>query len=407
MDFEIRQLADEDYRRLLLDVTWPAFGEEPDDEEVDKEELIQEPGRTFAAVDGGRYVGSLIGVSYELYVPGGLVPASGVTSASVLPTHRRRGILSALMRRHIEEVRERGESVSLLYASEGNIYGRFGFGLATWESRLSIERSRTDFMVPVAGGRPIDLVGGEEALRRMPAVFDEAMRQRHGAVTRPGRWWEYRFSDPEHDRGGASPFFYAMTSSDGADDGYVVYRIRSDWPQGIPTSALNVYELVTSSDEATASLWRYCFDVDLIGEITAWRRPPDEPLRHMVTEPRRLRMTESDGMWVRLVDVPTALAARSYAAEGSVVFEVHDALCEWNEGRFVLEAGPGGATCEATSEDPDLALSAAELGAMYLSGNTFAELARARRVQELTAGALSRADRMFATDLAPWNPTMF
>src|SRR5947207_8050128 len=344
MDFEIRQVPDDEYERFLRAVAWPAFGSDPHPEELKTELLVQEPGRAFGAVDGDAYVGSVVGVSFRLTVPGGALPASGLTTAAVLPTHRRRGILTALMRRHLEEVRERGEALSLLYASEATIYGRFGYGIATWECSITLDRGRSAFALPIPQEGAIVLVDRDEAMRRMPGVFDRAILQRPGAVNRPGKWWDYEFADHEHDRSGASSLFYAVYSSAGEDEGYVAYRIKGDWPHGAPSGELSVSELVATTPIAYASLWRYCFDVDLVGEIKARRRPPDDPLLHLVAEPRRLRLTTGDGLWVRVVDVTAALEGRRYAAAGSVVLEVRDEAYEWNDGRFALESGPDGAS---------------------------------------------------------------
>jgi predicted acetyltransferase len=407
VDFEIRRIPDDEHERLLRAVPWPAFGEDPKQEDIDAELLIHEPGRTFAALDGKAYVGSVAGVSFRLAVPGGSLRASGLTSAAVLPTHRRRGILTALMRRHLEEVREREEPLSLLYASEGSIYGRFGYGIATWECSLTMEPGRSGFVVPLSEEGTIGLVDREEAVRRMPPVFDRAVIDRAGSVDRPGNWWEYRFADNYHVRGDESSLIFAMYGSGGVDEGYVAYRIKTDWPDGVPGSTLSVFELIAETPRAYAALWRYCFDVDLLAEIKAWRRPPDEPLLHLVAEPRRLRLVTTDGLWVRLVDVAAALAGRRYATEGSIVLEVRDEACEWNDGRFILQGGPDGANVAATTASPELALSVADLGALYLGGNTFAALARAGRMLELAPNAITRADAMFRSDLAPWNPTIF
>src|SRR5207247_5969840 len=136
-----------------------------------------------------------------------------------------------------------------------------------------------------------------------------------------------------------------------------------------------IEELVAATDDAYGALWKYCFELDLMERIMASNRPPDEPLLYMLVEPRKLGFRLSDGMWVRLVDVPAALAARMYSSAGRVVMEVRDAVCPWNDGRYVLDGGPGVATCEPTSAEPDLVLSASDLGAVYLGGTSLRTLA--------------------------------
>jgi len=190
-------------------------------------------------------------------------------------------------------------------------------------------------------------------------------------------------------------------------DGYLVYRTKQDWSQGYANGTADVVEMVTANTDAYGALWRYCFDLDLMTRTTAWLRPVDEPLIHMLAEPRRLRFRIEDGLWLRLVDVPAALAGRRYATEGNVILEVRDSFCPWNEGRYELVGGPDGAHCRSSSAEPDLVLSAADLAAAYLGGVRFDALRQAGRVIENRTGALRRAETMFTWDPAPWCPDMF
>ena len=167
---------------------------------------------------------------------------------------------------------------------------------------------------------------------------------------------------------------------------------------------LIVMQLLAAANEAQASLWRFCFDIDLMASTEAWDRPPDDPLPWMLADPRRLKRSLEDGLWVRLVDVAAALSARRYAAQDRLVLEVRDRFCGWNDGRYELEGGPDGTVCRPTTAEPDIVLSAADLAATYLGTVAFTTLSHAGRVEERTQGALLRADAMFATQLQPWNP---
>ena len=213
-----------------------------------------------------------------------------------------------------------------------------------------------------------------------------------------------------HEHGAAKerPTFFALREGPSGVDGYVIYKVAHDWPENTPNTALRVLDLVAANPGAYADLWRFVLDVDLVTYVEASNRPSDEPLLYLLREPRRLRARMSDNLWVRLVDIPGALAARRYAAAGRVVLEVADRFCAWNGGRYVLDAAEdGGAVVERTSEAAEIACTASDLGATYLGGTTFRQLHRAGRVDERAEGALARADAMFGWDPAPWSPYDF
>ena len=410
MDIEIRPVEPDDWPAMVR-VAVIAFGEELDAEKTADEQALFEFERGMAAFDGDRMVGTGGAYSLELTLPGGVqVPAGGLTWISVLPTHRRRGILRAIMRRHFEDVQARGEAISVLGASESLIYGRFGYGIACMETELEIDPRRAAFAAPVPTptGR-VRIVDAAEARTVLPQVFDRGRRAWPGQVSRNGRWWDHALRDPESRRRGRSRRVDVVHEpAPGRVDGYVSYRIKERWTAGLPDNRVEVQELVALTTEAAAALWGYCTSMDLVSAVRLLKRPVDDPVRWLLADPRRLRTLELvDGLWVRLLDLPAALAARRYAAEGRLVLEVTDGLQPANEGRFALEAGPDGASCRPTAADPDLVLDVAELGAAFLGGVRFATLARAGRVLEGRPGGLRRADAMFASDPAPWCSTGF
>lgn len=407
MDIEIRSIRAEEFEAWLRAMS-KAFNEYPRDEWLEMERKLIEPERTFAAIDGAEFVGGASTASMRIAVPGGEVAMAGVTGVGVAPTHRRRGVATMLMRHQLDHVRERGEEpLAALHASEGGIYGRFGYGVATADCGIEIERERTAFLrLPHEQGR-VRLVEREDAFKAMEPVYDAVRAMQPGMIERRGVWWESRFEDFEHDREGASPFFFAIHEGPDGVDAYAVYRFKHDWPQALPHGSVDVEELIATSPDAYANMWRFVFDLDLAARIKAELRPIDDPLLGLLVEPRRLRFTVRDGMWLRLVDVCTALAARRYRVAGSLVVRVRDHFCPWNDGRYRLEGGPDGAVCTMTDAEPDLVLSASELAAAFLGGSTFGHLARAGRVHEERSGALRRADLMFGWDLAPWCTQLF
>jgi predicted acetyltransferase len=407
MDVEIRPVTAEEFETFARAVE-RAFGSHVRDDEVAAWRPVFEPDLSLAALEGTDIVATAAAFSLVLSVPGGQVPMPGVTAVGVAPTHRRRGLLTMLMRRELDDFRERGQIVAGLWASEGSIYGRFGYGLASLAAELSIERDRSAFSRPHQPHGRVALIDKEVALERFPPIYERVAMAQPGMWLRNEAWWKGIHADLEHWRDGASALFFAVHESpEGRPDGYVTYRIKHDWGDHVPGTTLKVRELIAESPEAYADLWRFCFDHDLIKQVEAWPRPVDEPLLHMLAEPRRLRLRVGDGLWVRLVDVPAALAARRYSSDDRMVFEVRDSFCPWNEGRYEIEGGTDGAACRPTDRQPDVVLDAADIGSTYLGGVRFQTLRRAGRVIEASPGALARADAMFAWDPLPFCTTVF
>ena len=401
MDVEIRPVTPEQFEDYARS-TDRAFGHQPTPEELENERKVFEPERSLAVFEGDRIVGTTGAFSLELTVPGGTLPMAGVTMVGVAPSHRRRGLLTMMMRRQLDDVREKGEPLAGLWASEGAIYQRFGYGLAAYALGFEIERQQTQFARAYEWPGSIRLVEKDEAMRLMPPLLGQIATVTPGMWKRSPTFWEHDFADLERWRDGASPLFFAVYEGPERPDGYAAYRVKHNWDEGVAKSKLRVREFMAATPEAAAALWRFCFDHDLIGRIEAWPRPADEPLLHMLANPRALGLRVGDGLWLRLVDVPAALASRRYSATGRVVFEVHDTFCPWNEGRFELEGGPDGASCMPVEAEPDLVVEAVDLGAAFLGGSRFRELNRAGRVMGVTAGAMAVADAMFAWDPLPF-----
>lgn len=407
MTIEIRPVPAESLRTWVETVNL-AFGEDTQEEQWALDRRILEPERTLGAYDGDVLVGGGGCFSFRLTVPGGQeVGAAGVTSVGVIPTHRRQGILRQLMTRQLDDVRRNGEAVAILWASEGSIYQRFGYGLGSLNARIDVERERATFRNPVTAVGRVRLVDMAAARREIPAVYDAVRAVTPGFISRSDTWWDVLLSDPEHRRRGGGRKFYALYERDGDVSGYVLYRIKQEWGDSGTASTLMVLELIGRDAEAIQQLWRFAVGVDLIARINARLGPPDHPLLLLAAEPRRLGLRLSDGLWLRVVDVPRALEARRYAADGSVVIEVADDFMPDVGGRWRLDATGGHARLSETTDPPDLSLDITDLAAVYLGAFTFASLARAARTVELTDGARVRADGMFATDTLPWCPEIF
>jgi predicted acetyltransferase len=360
--------------------------------------------RLHAAFDNGAVVGSGAAFPFEMSVPGGFVRAAGVTLVGVLPTHRRRGVFRALMQAQLVDVHERGEPIAYLWASDDALYGRFGYGIASFSGNIEVLRDRAAFYREHESTGATRLVDVEEAIEPFSAIQRRAAAQHPGMFVRTPEWWRSRrLADPEWSRAGGGEMKRALLELEGRPAAYALYRLHFSAERGIPNGFTNVIEAVGDSPEATRAIWRYILDIDWMERVRADLLPLDHELFLLLREPRRLRFNYRDGLWVRLVDVEAALNARTYKPGNPVTVEVADELCQWNAGVWAL--GPEGAA--RSTGEPELRCDISALGSVYLGGFTFGELARAGRVEGLVDGALDRADALFRADRYPWCPEIF
>lgn len=383
------------------------FGWAPTTEYLEQRSALLPPERMHAVFDGPNAVAGAGAFTFELTVPGPVaVPCAGVTVVGTLPTHRRRGLLTRMMRVQLDDVRERGEPIAALFASEETIYGRYGYGLASLRYELRLPRARAELRAgsPPRSGQ-VHILEPDEALRRIPRIFDRVRRVTPGFYARPRPWWELRrlHDDPERRPPGAGPLVRVLLELGGRDAGYALYRVSQQEEGGRWVGRLRVIEALGVDLAATREVWRYLLEIDWMDEILAWLLPVDHPLLHLLARPDSMRLRAETGLWVRLVDVGAALSARGYRADGRVTFEVADPFCPWNEGTWTLQDGVARQSRRAV----DLRLDVTSLGATYLGGFSFAQLARAGLVEEARRGAAARADALFATDRAPWCPEIF
>ena len=376
-----------------------AFHREFTDADRERYDRIDEPERSLAWFDGGSIVATTGAFTRELTIPGGAIPCAAVTAVAVVPTHRRRGLLTSMMRRQLDDLRERGDAVAILWASEGSIYGRYGYRIAARAATLAARRPSARLAPAPAAGEPLIAGPAGEHVEAMRAVYEGVRLQRPGLLDRPGPWWGDRLHDPESDRGGAQPLQAVI-----ADGGYALYAVRpNEDEESGPAGEVRVRELVAATPDAHARLWSFLLDQDLTRTTTWELAPADEPLWLRLGDPVAVRLTLNDGLWLRLVDVAAALAARSYARDPDVVLAVSDGYCDWNAGRYRL-TGDG---CERTDAAADLELDVTDLAAAYLGATTLLTMAAAGRVRELTPGALARTSAAFRGDVEPWCPETF
>ncbi|MFJ5027428.1 GNAT family N-acetyltransferase [Streptomyces sp. NPDC088560] len=386
-----------------------AFGGVAAAEERELDRSLTEFDRSLAALDGDEIVGTAGAFSFRMTVPGGAgVPAAGVTMVSVAATHRRRGVLTSMMRRQLDDVRALGEPLAVLFASEPAIYGRFGYGAAALQLTAEIDTSRVSLTLP-AGTEDVRVRYAEPAgvLDACESVYAALVPGRPGMLARQPGWERVGLLDPESEREGASALRCVVAERDGRVTGYARYRTKLGWGPDGHDGTVKLEDLAALDPATDAALWRFLFGIDLMSTLSLHGRPVDDAWQYLVSDIRRCRPRLRDSGHVRLVDVAAALSARTYQTPLDVVFEVEDAFCPWNAGRVRLTGDPKGASCERTTDAADLALSVRELGAAYLGGVSLLSLARAGRVQELRPGALTEASVAFGSPVPPWLPHGF
>ena len=380
-----------EFSRLLA----TAFHEELEEEVHDREKLIYEPQRSLVARRDGRIVGTAAISTRQLAVPGAVIPAGHVTFVSVAATARRQGVLTRFMRQQFDDMRAAGEPIAILWASEGRIYQRFGYGMAARKLAFTVDTKEVRVTAEQAGGRLIE--GTPTDLREaMIKIYDQLYAEHPGWSDRSATHWEYRIADEKSARNGFTGLRALLHEDEAGPDGYALWSAKSKWDEGGPRGEVFVRELVATNPRAYASLWHHLLSMDLARTATTWVAGVDEPLQYMVNEPRRLGMTVSDSIWLRVLDVPAALVARRYAAPAEVVIEVtDDGVVPANNGRFRLRGSPDGAACEPTTDPADLACTVIALGAAYLGDASLTTLADAGMVRELRPGALAAAATAF------------
>lgn len=411
MSIEVRHPRDAELHDYL-DAVSTAFLERPRDlaKVVEFARPNWDLARTWGAFDDGRVVAGLRSFPTEVTVPGGAqVPASAIAGVGVLPTHRRRGLLRRLVDVEHAAMRERGEPIALLNASEYPIYGRFGYGMGCRQATWRLDARAAAILGSTSGS--VELIAPDEAaLSIIRDVFDACRATRVAEIRRREVSWKLQLGlieDPWDE--GWRGFLAIHRTPDGAIDGFARYHAESKWELGLPVSVLHVDDLHATDDAAESALWRFLASVDWVGSVRAERRSPSDPLPWRLDDYRAAAIVEqTDGMFARLHDVPRALEARTYAGEGRVVLEVIDPERPDARERLLLDAGPDGARCTPTDRSPDLTIHLAALSGAYLGGSPLSRIAVGfGGVDEAASGSLALLERLLRTTDEPWCSTFF
>lgn len=409
ISWPVRALTDDDWDELTA-LDSHAFGFTLPDEAMESAREVLRPARNIGAYDGGTLTGIATAYAYDLSLPGGSAPAAAISWVGVLPTYRRRGVLRALMTHQLHSVHDEGrEPVAILWASEPQIYGRFGYGLASRHLELTVPRDPQALLPSAPHDASVHMRLVDASDWKLTAdVYAEVRALRPGAPVRDELWWKHAVQDIVAMRDGRSALRCVVAEDDTGVRGYARYATKDVFEGWVSAGKVMVREVMALDAAASAALYRYLFDLDLMGTTLLGNVPVDDPLLLWLQNPRKAQPVLGDSLYVRLVDLDRALEARTYAAPVDIVLEVTDDLCPWNAGRWRLTGGPDReTTCEQTTDGADLALGVVDLGAAYLGGTSLHELALAGRVSELHAGTLAAAATAFAHTPAPWSPAVF
>ncbi len=409
MSVTVRGITEADSEDFLEAIRF-TFGVPPsqDLEESNRRFLANiEPDRARCAFVGPKMVGTLGTFSLSMTVPGRPdVPVAGTTMVTVSPTHRRRGVLRDLMAAHFEEVRERGESLAALYASDSAIYGRFGYGMASVWADTTIGRDHVARHPRVHAPAEIEVVDHERFMPEAERTLDSIRLNRPGMYVRSTGFWERRVDDRDEERDGASALRRVLAVEDGQVTGYALYRIKlGHWENNHADAVVRVNEVHASTPAAASGLWGFLLDHDLIKEIKVFGIASDDPLFALLAGSRRAAPTFTDQVFVRIMDPVAALEGRSYQADGRLVIDVHDGH-GFASGTFEIQISDGAARVQKFAGEADIELDAEDLGSVYLGRSRLAQLGLAGRVRG-NARALFEADRLFGWPVQPWCQDLF
>ncbi|MFC4590959.1 GNAT family N-acetyltransferase [Sphaerisporangium corydalis] len=408
-DRTIRPIKESEYDKWL-EIDQEAFAEDTVGPRAERFKALLEFDRSLGLFEGDRLIGSTMGLSFTMTVPGGPRRVCGVTAVAVLPSRRRQGVLSTLMRRQLADLHESGEPTAVLYASEAAIYRRYGFGRAADSLFFRIPKRGSEFVrdAPSDPSLRLRVVRPAAARAEIEKVFDTVLTTRPGLYARTPAKWNALLADDEDARRGATTLRCVIAEDDAGVRGYALFRLKAHYTDhDVADGEVRLIELFGLDPAAYALVWRHVLDRDLCSRVYAWNRPADDPIMHLLAEPRLLNAGWLDELWMRVVDVGRAMPERAYAAPVDVVIDVEDEVCPWNAGRWRLSADASGATCERTDAPADLRLPVHVLGAAYLGGRTLGTYEGAGIVREARPGALRALSTAMAWDVQPWGGLVF
>jgi len=395
--------------RKIAEVDETAFGEGFTDEEIGSPIFgVLDDDRTFLAWDADQVVAVSANFSLDVSVPGGSVSTAGVTFVGVRPTHRRRGVMTAMLDTLHADGLSRNEPIAALWAADAAIYPRFGYGRAT--RRLFTEINRANGALgyaPEDDSIRLRMMNSSDDHSLTQPIYDAVRASRGGVPAIDDRWHERQTWDPPSSRHGTSALYTVVAEDDSGVRGFMRYNVKPEWTDSHDNGTFNIYRMMSSDPAAHAALWRYALSFDLMAKVKWFNAPIDDPIQLWLQYPRHATRQFEDALYVRLLDLSSAMTARIFSAECDVVVDVTDSRFPDNAGRWRLAGGPGGASCQRTKDAADLALDIRVLGAAYLGDVSLSEFARAGWIEEIRPGTLGALDSALRTATPPYCPFIF
>lgn len=404
----IRPVESDEYPQFLTAIREGFGSDGPPVDTTDRFREMLPPERSIAAFDGDNIVGTFGGYDFELTVPGGAqIPMESTTIVTVFPTHRRMGLLTAMMTKHLDTAADRGYPVAGLWSSDADIYARFGYGIASFYREAELRSAQIEFRDEIEIDR-VRRVNAEEAADIAPGVFDRVRRVTPGMFGRPDAWWKHRvIADEEWMREGKTAKRWVVHDGPEGVDGYAAYRQKTSFSEGYNDGSVHVVEVHAETPEAYASLMAYLTNIDGATKVELWNLRVDDSLPRMVREPRRVRtVSVRDALWIRVLDVEAALEARSYESDQTITLGIDDPFRPATSGAYRVEVTGSVASVERVDTDPDVHMDIDVLGSLYLGGQNAHAFAGARRLLG-EPQAIATTQRLFATQRAPWIQEVF
>ena len=398
MQYEIRSISSEEFGEFSKS-TATAFGDDQDAEYLSMKKSYFDFDRTIAVIDKNGIIGGCVSSPYLLNIPGGQVNVAAVADVSVLPNHRRKGLLTDMMRVQLSDVYEKGEWFAALWAEESPIYGRFGYGIGSLHENWTLERQHNAFNTNIDDKGTIEYINSTEITELLPPIYEQATIDIPGIIQRPENYWKVIEKDFESKRNNESKIQHVVYIQDKQINGYVSYRTAPH--------SISVHELMGIDLSSIVALWRFCLDMDLRLQAQIYRRPLDDIFPLLLIDSGKLSRTIKEGLWLRLVNVREALAVRKYAIENNLVLRVFDSFCKWNDQTLELQTDGIESNCLPSNSKPDICISASDLASAYLGAIKFSTLLKCGRIQQETANAVHKADMMFSYKHTPWSPFYF
>jgi predicted acetyltransferase len=361
--------------------------------------------RTRCGFDGGRMISTSGAYGLQMTVPGGEVACGGTTAVTVSPSHRRQGVLREMMRAHLDDVKEHGEPIAALWASDSAIYGRFGYGCASicYDIEIEPDHATLSRLAPQPG--QTRMIDRAEALEVAPPLYARLRKEIPGFFARSPHWWEDRSFWDSESASDTTNLRFAVADGDDGVAGFASFRTKSHWDEGHGAGKVIIQDLFAASPEAWAGIWSMVANQDLLARVETGLRPPWDPIFDLLAGTRRALSFRYDALWVRIMDLPAALTARSYSAPIDVVLGIEDPIGDLT-GSYRLRADVDGAECAPTNQEPSVQLDLEDLSAAYMGRSRFRQWARAGRLSG-APDALAAMDVAFAWDPEPWCPELF